>query len=225
MADSFENYFYESTPKEYRDYAARYDLTFLTPCSHQLRCKVWVTKKDGKEKLEGIPIPVTDVRNIMEEIHFTDESTRLRSRGWVVLPSRRCLQADILFPGCEFDCRLIINEHAGRAKTVDYKPKEEVIRVLARYLSGLTLTDDDPFGLILPGEYEMPKGFHLIHKRLSKRNVYTSKPGFSVILSKETSWSADVTVGSCRDSADVHLHCEEWDRLLSGGQWEPESLV
>ncbi|PFX13629.1 putative serine/threonine-protein kinase pats1, partial [Stylophora pistillata] len=225
MADSFENYFYESTPKEYRDYAARYDLTFLTPCSHQLRCKVWVTKKDGKEKLEGIPIPVTDVRNIMEEIHFTDESTRLRSRGWVVLPSRRCLQADILFPGCEFDCRLIINEHAGRAKTVDYKPKEEVIRVLARYLSGLTLTDDDPFGLILPGEYEMPKGFHLIHKRLSKRNVYTSKPGFSVILSKETSWSADVTGGSCRDSADVHLHCEEWDRLLSGGQWEPESLV
>ena len=75
--------------------------------------QVWVTKKDGKEKLEGIPIPVTDVRNIMEEIHFTDESTRLRSRGWVVLPSRRCLQADILFPGCEFDCRLIINEHAG----------------------------------------------------------------------------------------------------------------
>ncbi|XP_022807422.1 uncharacterized protein LOC111344458 isoform X2 [Stylophora pistillata] len=224
MADSFENYFYESTPKEYRDYAARYDLTFLTPCSRQLRCKVWVTKKDGKEKLEGIPIPVTDVRNIMEEIHFTDESTRLRSRGWVVLPSRRCLQADILFPGCEFDCRLIINEHAGRAKRVAYKPEEEVIRVLARYLSGLTLKDDDPFGLRLP-ENEMPQGFRLIHKRLSKRNVYTSKPGFSVILSKEISWSADATNGSYRESTDVHLHCEEWDRLLSGGLWKPESLV
>ena len=24
---------------------------------------------------------------------------------------------------------------------------------------------------------------------------------------------------------DVHLHCEEWDRLLSGGQWQPENLV
>ena len=22
-----------------------------------------------------------------------------------------------------------------------------------------------------------------------------------------------------------HLHCEEWDRLLGGGQWQPENLV
>ena len=75
--------------------------------------QVWVAKKDVKEKFERIPTPATDVRNIMEEIHFTDESTRSRCRGWVVLPPRRYLQADILFPGCEFDCRLIINEHAG----------------------------------------------------------------------------------------------------------------
>ena len=75
--------------------------------------QVWVVKKDVEEKFERIPTPATDVRNIMEEIHFTDESTRSRCRGWVVLPSRRYLQADILFPGCEFDCRLIINEHAG----------------------------------------------------------------------------------------------------------------
>lgn len=23
----------------------------------------------------------------------------------------------------------------------------------------------------------------------------------------------------------MHLHCEEWDRLLSTGQWEPEIIV
>ena len=40
MADLFENYFYKNTPKEYRDYTARFDLTFLTPCSHELKCKV-----------------------------------------------------------------------------------------------------------------------------------------------------------------------------------------
>ena len=28
------------TPKEYVDYTARYDLTFLTPCGHQIRFKV-----------------------------------------------------------------------------------------------------------------------------------------------------------------------------------------
>ncbi|CAH3166443.1 unnamed protein product [Pocillopora meandrina] len=224
MADLFENYFYENTPKEYRDYTARFDLTFLTPCSHELKCKVWVVKKDAKEKLKDIPTPAADVRSIMEEIHFTDESTRSRCRGWVVLQSRRYLQADILFPGCEFDCRLLIDEHAGRAKKVDYAPDEEVIRVLARYLSGLILTDDEPFGLRLP-EKAIPKGFHLTHERLSKGNVYTSKPGFTVILSKEKSWRADVKDRAFRKTTDVHLHCEEWDRLLSSGQWQPEDIV
>ena len=40
IADLFQNYFYENTPKEYRNYATRFDLAFVTPCSHQLRCKV-----------------------------------------------------------------------------------------------------------------------------------------------------------------------------------------
>ena len=40
ITDLFQNYFYENTPKEDRDYTAVFDLTFLTPCSHQLRCKV-----------------------------------------------------------------------------------------------------------------------------------------------------------------------------------------
>ena len=86
----------------------------------------------------------------------------------------------------------------GRAKKVDYAPDEEVIRVLARYLSGLILTDDEPFGLRLP-EKAIPKGFHLTHVRLSKRNVYTSKPGFSVILSKEKSWKD----GTFRESVET----------------------
>ena len=34
IADLFQNYFYENTPKEDRDYTAVFDLTFLTPCSH-----------------------------------------------------------------------------------------------------------------------------------------------------------------------------------------------
>ena len=72
-----------------------------------------MAKADINKKLEDIPIPFSDVKNILETIHFEDEVTRSRCQGWLVLPSRRYLQADILFPGCEFDCRLIINEHAG----------------------------------------------------------------------------------------------------------------
>ena len=73
-----------------------------------------------------------------------------------------------------------------------------MIRVLARYLCGLTFTDDDTFGLRLP-EKEMPMGFHLVYMQLSKRNVYTSKPGFSVILSKEKSWKD----GTFRESVET----------------------
>ncbi|XP_022800252.1 uncharacterized protein LOC111338099 [Stylophora pistillata] len=224
IEDIFRGYYYDNTPKEYLDYAARYDLTFLTPCSRQVRCKVWVARKDVKKNLEGIPVPFSDVKNILKKIHFTDEATRSQSRGWIVLPSRRYLQADILFPGCEFDCRLTIRERTGNATDLDHVPKEDVIRVLADYLSEITLKEDDSFGLKLP-EKKIPEGFHLIHKRFSKRIVYKSKPGFSVILSRERSWRFAANDKGSRESTDLHLHCEEWDRLLSSGQWEPEMIV
>ena len=75
--------------------------------------QVWVASEDVKKKLEEIPIPFSDVKNILEEIHFEDESTRSRCRGWLVLASRRYLQADILFPGCEFDCRFSVGGQTG----------------------------------------------------------------------------------------------------------------
>ena len=78
-----------------------------------LLSQVWITRNDTGKKLEDIPIPFSDVKNILEEIHFKDEATRSRCRGWLVLPSRKYLQADILIPGCEFDCRLTIRERMG----------------------------------------------------------------------------------------------------------------
>ena len=75
--------------------------------------QVWTTEKNVSKKLRDIPIPFNDVKNILDEIHFEDEVTRSRCRGWLVLPSRKYLQADILFPGCEFDCRLTIRGRTG----------------------------------------------------------------------------------------------------------------
>ena len=75
--------------------------------------QVWITRSNTGKKLEDIPIPFNDVKNILDEIHFEDEFTRSRCRGWLVLPSRKYLQADILFPGCEFDCRLTIRGRMG----------------------------------------------------------------------------------------------------------------
>ena len=75
----------------------------------------------------------------------------------------------------------------GNAEANDNVPKEEVRRILSQYLSGMTLTKDDGFGLRLPVN-ELPEGFRFIHKRHSKRTVYTAETGFSIVLSKECSW-------------------------------------
>ena len=72
-----------------------------------------MAKQNVEKKLEDVEVPFSDVKNVLEEIHFEDEATRSRCRGWLVLPSRKYLQADILFPGCEFDCRLTIRGRTG----------------------------------------------------------------------------------------------------------------
>ena len=74
---------------------------------------MWVTKKNVGKKLEDIPVPLSDVKNILKELEFKDEATRFRCRGWLILPSRKYLQADILFPGCPFDCRPNIRGRIG----------------------------------------------------------------------------------------------------------------
>ena len=70
-------------------------------------------KKNVGKTLESIIIPFTDLKNILDEVCFEDEFTSSRCRGWFFLPSQRYLRADILFPGCEFDCRLTIRALAG----------------------------------------------------------------------------------------------------------------
>ena len=64
--------------------------------------------------MKDIRIPFSDVKDILAGIHFKDEETRKRCRGWLVLESREYLQANVLFPGCKYDCtRLVIRGRTG----------------------------------------------------------------------------------------------------------------
>ena len=89
-------------------------LLSLLDCSENINPKVvlpsqvWVAKEGVQGKLEELPIPFSDVRNIIEEIHLEDELTRSRCRAWLVLSSTRYLQADIICPGCKVDFRIMI---------------------------------------------------------------------------------------------------------------------
>ncbi|CAH3028510.1 unnamed protein product, partial [Porites evermanni] len=224
-AKVLERHICDKTPDEYVNYAARYELAFVTPCGYQVILKVWVKKGDVGKKLEDIPAPFSDVKNILKEIEFKDETTRSRCKGWLILPSRKYLQADILFPGCAFDCRLHIRGRIDNALVADYAPKTEVIQTLARYLSDLTLTGEEGIGFCQLPEEKIPHGFHLTYRRCSKRSVYEISPGFTTILSKENSWRSDGLNKESRESTDLHLHCREWDNLLNNGDWSPEVIA
>lgn len=212
--------FGESTEE---DFIARYDLSFLSPRSQAIRCKVWVARKDVKTKLEGIPVPFNDVSNIVEELRFEDEATSERCRGWLVLQSKKFLVANIIFPGCEIDYRLIM-----RALTDDVIAKkngvheQEETQVLSRYLSKLKFTDAD--GLILP-DHDLPHGYLFSHRRCSRRTLYTPRPGFTMIVSKESTWCSDFREEESRETTDIHLGTEEWDSALLSEDWEPEMIV
>lgn len=72
-----------------------------------------MAKKDLKTKLEEIPIPFRDLKNVVEELRFEDEATRARCRGWLVLQSKKFHQANIIFPGSNVDCRISIRALTG----------------------------------------------------------------------------------------------------------------
>ena len=100
-----------------------------------------MTKMNVGKKLEDIPAPFSDVKNILKEIEFKDETTRSRCRGWLVLRSRNYLQADILFPGCAFDCRLNIR---GRIGTIYCNGYEYVGGSITLHASYATLSRGIP---------------------------------------------------------------------------------
>ncbi|XP_068741446.1 uncharacterized protein [Montipora capricornis] len=207
---------------EYDNYLSRYDLAFQTPNGSQVIFKAWVTKKNVAEKLEGIPIPYTDVKNILDEVDFHDPFTSSRCRGWLIFPRQRYLRADILFPGCEFDCRLLVRVLADSGLDMDLVPKEDTRNALLRYLSKVTFSDEDDFGLRVPDVKFIPDGFQLTFMRCSKRAQYRFSEEFSIILSKE---SIPMLAGDIvKKETDFHLHCKEWDELLISRNWEPAQI-
>ena len=74
---------------------------------------------------------------------------------------------------------------------------------MSRYVSKLTLTDEDGLGGLCLPDLNIPEGFHLIQKRLSKRSLYEFIPGFTIILSKERSWRSGMSTVESRESVFI----------------------
>ena len=86
---------------------------------------------------------------------------------------------------------------------IDYVPKEEARRVLSTYLSEITVTDEDAGSELRLPEMSKPEGFHLIHKRCSRRSLYEISEAFAIILSGESTWRSDGTTEEFRESVST----------------------
>ena len=86
-----------------------------------------------------------------------------------------------------------------RPLLTDHLPSKDTTSILANYLSELTFSDQDDFGLLLPKE-NMPEGFQLDRMRCCKRALYSFMPGFKIELSKEISPRNDTTTEASRVS-------------------------
>ena len=86
---------------------------------------------------------------------------------------------------------------------IDYVPKEEIRRVLSTYLSEITVTDQDAGSELHLPEMNKPEGFHLIHKRCSRRSLYEISEAFAIILSEENTWRSDGTTEESRESVSI----------------------
>lgn len=89
--------------------------------------------------------------------------------------------------------------------------EREATHLLSRYLSKATFTD--AVGLVLPDE-DLPQGYIFNHRRCSLRTLYTPRPGFTMIVSKETTWCSDVKEEETRETVRkfVLLHKSEPSR-------------
>ena len=95
----------------------------------------------------------------------------------------------------------------------DYVPKEESRRALSAYLSELTITDERGSGIRLP-ETNKPEGFHLIHRRCSRRSLFEISEGFAIIFSKERSWRGDRTKEESRESVMPNQAIQNYFRKI-----------
>ena len=86
---------------------------------------------------------------------------------------------------------------------IDYVPKEEARRVLSTYLSEITVTDQDAGSELHLPEMNKPEGYHLIHRRFSRRSLYETSEDFAIMFSEESTWRSDGITEESRESVSI----------------------
>ncbi|KAK2558337.1 hypothetical protein P5673_019474 [Acropora cervicornis] len=215
----------------------RYDFGFYTPSCRNVRVKAWIMEENsGQEGSEAgssmtfcttAPVPV---KNILTQVKSNEEGAASNTPKFYICsqPHHR-MKVDILMPTKGLDCRLLIRT------LKNYVPKtpqdEEEDKILESYLMGMKIDGDR---LTLPPASQLQEGFDLYYHRRSLRKIYQYEmegEQFSLKVCKEQATNVDpcgfdrINVDEIPEKIDIHLHCDEWDRALEEGNWEPQHIA
>lgn len=215
----------------------RYDFAFYTPSCRDIRVKVWLVEEHSDEEGAAAPSLVFSrsapiiVKNVLTRVLSEDKTGSTSNEPCFHMCSQFQLRmrADILIPSKGFDCRLSIRTCPNIPQTPE---AEEEDRILESYLINMKI---DQGQLKLPPNSELPDGFELFYHRRSLRKTYQCQTPdgeqFALTICKDQAkgvntdhidvWSFDKT----EVKTDIHVHCEEWDKALDEGDWEPEQIV
>ncbi|XP_067034568.1 uncharacterized protein [Acropora muricata] len=215
----------------------RYDFSFYTPSCRNVSVKAWIMEENsGQEGSEAgssmtfcttAPVPV---KNILTQVKSNEEGAASNTPIFYICSQPRLrMKVDILMPAKGLDCRLLIRT------CENYVPKspqdEEEDKILESYLMGMKIDGDR---LILPPASQLQEGFDLYYHRRSLRKTYHYEmegEQFSLIVCKEQATNVDPcgfdrsNVDEIKEKIDIHLHCDEWDRALEEGNWEPQQIA
>lgn len=214
----------------------RHDFTFYTPSCRDVRVKAWLIKEDAPEESEAAapmafsrtaPIPV---KNVLTRVQSDERGETSNTPCFHICSQFHSrMKVDILIPSKGLDCRLSIRT------CKNYVPKtpedDEEDKILESYLMGMKI---DEGRLTLPPASELQDGFDLFYQRRSLRKTYQYEMDgeqFSLTVCKDQATNVDPcdpdanNVDGILAKMDIHLHCDEWDRVLDEGNWEPEEIV
>lgn len=215
----------------------RQDFTFYTPSCRNVRVKAWLIEHDDGEQgsaesqsnmafSASAPVPV---KNVLSQVLCNEGDTSSAPCFHICSPFHHHMKVDILMPAKGLDCRLSIRTCKIDAPRSPEDDEED--KILKSYLMGMKIDKNE---LTLPPTSQLQDGFDLYYQRRSLRQTYQYEQDgehFSLTVCKEQATNVDpcnkgtISINDIPAKTDIHLHCDEWDRVLDEGNWEPEQIV
>lgn len=226
-----------SLPSNATEEDIRHDFSFYTPSCRNVRVKTWLIEgNSGQEGSEDeanmafCPTSPVPVKNILTRVKSDEQGAAADTPIFHICSQfHHRMKVDILIPAKGLDCRLSIRT------CKNYVPKspqdEEEDKILKSYLMGMKIEGNR---LILPPASQLQEGFDLYFERRSLRKTYQYEmegEEFSLTVCKDQATNVDPCdfehsdVNQVSAKTDIHLHCDEWDRVLDEGNWEPQQIV